>query len=72
MVQYATLPELLDGHAHSHGWRKLAKAGEAVTREARDSVLLLSKLSTTCKQRNVLVIIDARLRSLEAIWQQAK
>lgn len=72
MTIYTPLPELLDGHAHSHRWRKLAKAGEAVTREARDSVAKLSKLATYRKQRNVLAVIDARLRSLEAIWQQAK
>lgn len=71
-MQYTPLPELITDHAHSHGWRKLAKAGEAVTREARDSVAKLSKLATYRKQRHVLAIIDARLRSLETIWNAAK
>lgn len=71
-MPYSPLPALITDHAHSHGWRKLAKAGEAVTREARDSVLLLSKLATTNDQRNVLVVIDSRLRSLETIWNRAK
>lgn len=72
MVQYTPLPPLVDGHAHSHRWRRITATAEPITAEALDSVAKLSRLAVHLDDRNRLVVLAARLRHLERIWQQAK